>query len=238
MQPSLKTLFVEQLLAGGFNRCGQWGLSNGQLGLSERPPEQPGVYAFCLAGTCQYVGLASKSLARRLYGYERPGPTQRTNLRLNELLGERTQEGATVQLLVACPPDLVWNGWSICGAEGLEAALIRDYDLPWNVRGSTAVHSATGVRPQSTATRAQPETRARKYDPLRNYLENNGKESVSMTFGQIEDLVGRLPKSASLHQAWWGNHEGNTQAKAWMGARYLVEANPTGRSVIFRKFRF
>jgi hypothetical protein len=69
-------------------------------------------------------------------------------------------------------------------------------------------------------------------------LEAAGSDKVSMTFKQIEDLVGKLPKSAYLHPAWWGNHQGNSQAKGWMGAHYLVEANPAHRSVVFRKFRY
>jgi hypothetical protein len=74
--------------------------------------------------------------------------------------------------------------------------------------------------------------------PLRAYLEKSGKERFSLTFRQIEELIGTLPKSALLHQAWWANHEGNSQAKAWMSAHYLVEANPAGRSVVFRKFSY
>jgi hypothetical protein len=204
-------------------------------------PNEPGVYAFCIDGVAQYVGVASKSLSRRLYLYAKPGPTQSTNIRLNELLLAKARDEVSIDVLVATPPDLEWHGWPISGAEGLEAALIRNFHLPWNKRGSpdsrpltaSAAPSALGATLMSSTTR-----HAGKYGPLRTHLEDCGKERISMTFRQIEELVGKLPKSAFLHQAWWGNHEGNSQAKAWMGARYLVEANPTGRSVIFRKFSF
>ena len=77
-----------------------------------------------------------------------------------------------------------------------------------------------------------------KYLPLQRHLAAGGRETVTMTFAQIANLVGPLPKSASIHRAWWGNHEGNSQAIGWMGARYLAEPNPPYRSVTFRRFRY
>ena len=77
-----------------------------------------------------------------------------------------------------------------------------------------------------------------KYIPLREHLVNDGRESITMTFAQIATLVGPLPKSASVHRAWWGNHEGNSQATGWMGAKYLADPNPAHRSVTFRRFTY
>ena len=76
-----------------------------------------------------------------------------------------------------------------------------------------------------------------KYLPLQMHLKNDGRETISMTFDQIAKLVGPLPKSASVHRPWWGNHEGNSQAIGWMGANYHAEPNGSARSVTFRKFR-
>lgn len=239
MEAAKPTLLVENLLTRGFTHACGWQIIENRLKQSARLPDHPGVYAFCIDGVAQYVGLASKSLARRVNGYEKPGPTQRTNQRLNELLLAQANSGTSVDILVASPPDFEWNGWSISGAEGLEAALIRDFELPWNVRGSLAKvagpsrEAVSSVEPTGSAATTRY---AGKYGPLRTFLEDCRKDRVSMTFRQIEELVGKLPKSASLYLAWWGNHEGNSQAKAWMGAKYLVEANPAGRSVIFRKF--
>ena len=36
---------------------------------------------------------------------------------------------------MAHPPDHEWNGFTISGAEGLEAGLISAFNLPWNMRG-------------------------------------------------------------------------------------------------------
>lgn len=83
-----------------------------------------------------YVGLASKSLLQRLYFYGNPGSSQRTNIRLNALIRETLALGKAIEIHYACPPTLAWNGFTISGPEGLEAGLIQDFFLPWNMRGA------------------------------------------------------------------------------------------------------
>ena len=75
-----------------------------------------------------------------------------------------------------------------------------------------------------------------KYDPLKAELARRGSPRITMTFAEIEALVGGLPRSAYDHQAWWANHLGpaNVQARAWMGAGYRVESfNTTTGLVVF-----
>lgn len=233
-----------ELSQRGFFRIGEWTLTVArELGLQGEPPSGRGVYAFVMDGRVQYIGVASGSLAKRLRFYVKPGASQRTNLRLNAVLCEALKSGGKVEVYVAMPPDGEWNGFIVSGPEGLEAGLIRSFNLPWNLRGATLaavpVKPATVLGPASIG-RVQPRVNGShgKYGPLRDYLQNSGQDTVSMTFAEIQALVGDLPKSASVHQAWWGNHDGNSQAKAWMGARYLAEANPARRSVVFRKFSY
>ena len=75
-----------------------------------------------------------------------------------------------------------------------------------------------------------------KYAPLLAHLTAEARETVTMRYDEIARLVGGLPKSASLHRAWWGNHEGNSQALGWMPAKYLAEPEMSRRTVVFRKF--
>ncbi len=77
-----------------------------------------------------------------------------------------------------------------------------------------------------------------KYVPLLEYLRKRDDSQVTMRYDDIAKLVGGLPKSASLHRAWWGNHEGNSQAQGWMPARYLAEPDMSRRTVVFRKFNY
>jgi hypothetical protein len=238
-------LDLGRLVRGGFYPIGRWVARQPKgLSLEGDPPNVSGVYAFVIDEQAEYIGLASQSLAKRFYFYSRPGRGQKTNIRLNELITAQIMDAREVQVMVATPPDLDWKGWTICGAAGLEAGLIRSFRLPWNVRGTVSRPISDTKRPPEVLK--SPESQSGKnfcvypgkYGPLRTHLEGTGRDKVSMTFRQIEDLVGKLPKSAYLYQAWWGNHEGNSQAKGWMAARYLVEADPAHRAVIFRKFRY
>lgn len=137
-----RTLTVERLVAAGFTEVGCWELNDARdLTHSIDLPRKPGVYAFAIDGIVQYVGLASRSLHQRLGFYRKPGPSQRTNIRLNEVIRGHLGEGRTVQVLIGHPPDQEWNGLRISGAEGLESGLIAEFDLPWNVRGVRAAPS-------------------------------------------------------------------------------------------------
>ncbi len=74
-------------------------------------------------------------LRKRLYFYAKPGVTQRTSRRLNEILIKELSKGASIAIYTACPPDLDWNGLPVSGVAGLELGLIEAFHLPWNIRG-------------------------------------------------------------------------------------------------------
>lgn len=62
-----------------------------------------------------------------------------------------------------------------------------------------------------------------KHGPLRDYLAGQSGSQVRMTFAEVADLVGPLPSSARLHQAWWANGS-LVQAQAWRDAGWHVES--------------
>lgn len=158
-----KSLTASYLIANGFTDVGCWNATDQRLG---PPPELPlvrGVYAFAVDDKVLYVGLASRSLRQRLNFYARPGASQRTNVRLNGLIRRLISEGSTVRILIAHPQDGTWNGFRLSGPEGLEAALIEDFKIPWNVKGAVVDVSSTetsqadaiaGRRPHGSASRA------------------------------------------------------------------------------------
>lgn len=132
-----RTLTVHRLCNSGFTEMSSWSLSGENLLTTpENLPAQPGVYAFAIDEVVQYVGLASVSIRQRFGFYARPGATQSTNIRLNAAIVRLIGLGRNVRVLVAHPPDSEWNGLRVSGPEGLEAALIKDFDLSWNRRGS------------------------------------------------------------------------------------------------------
>ncbi len=64
-----------------------------------------------------------------------------------------------------------------------------------------------------------------KYDPLYEHLLYSGRDAISMSFDEIERVLGRpLPPSARKLREWWANNPtGHVQAKAWHGASYRAE---------------
>jgi hypothetical protein len=75
-----------------------------------------------------------------------------------------------------------------------------------------------------------------KYAPLRDHLSGCTGSRARMTFTAVEDLVGRLPESAYRHRAWWGNNDGNVEAKAWLDAGWRVESvNQAAGEVVFTR---
>lgn len=60
------------------------------------------------------------------------------------------------------------------------------------------------------------------YAPLHLWLMKSNSKSISMTFQQIEDIIGRtLPYSARSYSAWWSNNSHrHVHAHAWLDAGY------------------
>jgi len=128
-------LTTELLLNAKFEHSGRWMLKDGVLVLDRPLPKNRGVYAFVKDGAALYVGLATMGLAKRLYFYGKPGVTQRTSRRVNELLRAELVSAPHIDILTATPPDLKWNGLPVSGDAGLELGLIQTFALPWNIRG-------------------------------------------------------------------------------------------------------
>jgi len=64
-----------------------------------------------------------------------------------------------------------------------------------------------------------------KYQSLLEYLRRSNQRQVTLTFAEIETLIGgSLPNSARQKRGWWSNRsKGALQACAWMEAGYLVQ---------------
>lgn len=130
-------LSVQTLLDAGFHRASEWRLDDaGMLALTEPLPQMVGVYAFAKDGVVLYVGVATMGLAKRIYFYAKPGISQRTSQRLNETIRIQLLDDARIDVLIAHPNDMEWNGLPVHGAAGLELGLIKAYALPWNMRSA------------------------------------------------------------------------------------------------------
>ena len=76
-----------------------------------------------------------------------------------------------------------------------------------------------------------------KYRPLTRHLRAQAGDSVRMTFGEIERVIGgKLPPSAAS-RAWCSNNPSNdVMTKAWLEAGFESEqVDLSGRKLVFRR---
>ena len=62
-----------------------------------------------------------------------------------------------------------------------------------------------------------------KYDALSDYLLRKDTNSVTLSFEEIEKIIGdELPQSAHRYVQWWSNNESvkTRQCKAWLSVGY------------------
>ena len=77
-----------------------------------------------------------------------------------------------------------------------------------------------------------------KYAALEVHLRETGQDSVTMTFAEIERVIGAdLPPSAFKHRPWWSNNPSNSViTHSWLKAGYKTEnVNMAGKTLDFIK---
>ena len=79
-----------------------------------------------------------------------------------------------------------------------------------------------------------------KYAPLHEYLANRYADSVVLTFGQIEDLLGSaLPDNARARHEWWTGTDRDAAksscSDAWILAGRTATPNLLARTVAFER---
>ena len=97
--------------------------------------------------------------------------------------------------------------------------------------------SARPTRRRATKTRRRSGPSASRYAPIGEHLANVKKNTVTLTFDEIEDLIGgELPASAHKHRAWWANTDTHSQALIWISNGWLIsEADLQEGTVTFKR---
>ena len=94
-----------------------------------------------------------------------------------------------------------------------------------------------GYRP--SPTNSPQGGRMSRYEPLRQHLIDRSEPVVTMTFAQIERILGAaLPESARKYRPWWANEEAGTHvhARAWLDAgRRTANVNLAASTVDFAR---
>ena len=129
---------VERLQLIGFRRVGSWSLVAGMpcYSLDDLAGATDVLYAFVSEKQILYLGKTTQELRQRMYGYQRPGRTQRTNIACNAKLLETLSAERAIEIYVFRDPDPRTHvGVPINLAAALEDGLIREFKPPWNKAG-------------------------------------------------------------------------------------------------------
>ena len=76
-----------------------------------------------------------------------------------------------------------------------------------------------------------------KYTPLADYLRNQKKSPVEVSFRELENVLGfKLPSSAYRQRTWWSNNvHNNVMTRVWKGAGFVTEdVDMAKEKVVFR----
>lgn len=122
----------------GFRWVGCWkmGDERPEYELDEEKTTYNILYSFVSGNEILYIGKTTIALRDRMYQYQRPGPSQRTNIRVNEAIAGRLADGATIEIHVLPDPgDMEYRGFHLNLAAGLEDSLISDLKPTWNKTG-------------------------------------------------------------------------------------------------------
>ncbi|MEX1041350.1 MAG: GIY-YIG nuclease family protein [Pirellulaceae bacterium] len=126
---------MNRLLDIGFETAGHWLIEEGQLKLEllQHSKQQNVLYAFICDGEILYIGKTTQTLAKRLYGYQRPGRTQATNVKNHLQILDLLAQDRAVEVLVLPDSGLMHYGqFHLNLAAGLEDSLIKMISPPWN----------------------------------------------------------------------------------------------------------
>ena len=126
---------MNRLLEIGFQTAGHWHLVDGELSyeLRRHGSQKNVLYAFATDGQVKYVGKTVQTLAKRLYGYKNPGPTQSTNIKNHAHLKKLLELGAAVDILALPDNGLLHYGpFHLNLAAGLEDSIISVLQPDWN----------------------------------------------------------------------------------------------------------
>jgi hypothetical protein len=146
---------MNRLLEIGFVHAGQWTLREDkelEVSLMRHAAQRNILYAFVTEGIVKYVGKTTRTLAERMAGYQRPGPTQATNRKNNQRIRQCLEAGLGVEILALPDSGLLRYGtFHLNLAAGLEDDIIHTLDPEWNGGGERSDASeAEATNPQQS----------------------------------------------------------------------------------------
>jgi hypothetical protein len=131
---------MKRLTEIGFLKVGNWTISDSGIKflLAYLHEERKVLYSFISGDRVLYIGKTTQSLNGRMKGYQNPGPTQRTNIRVKKNIYQLLEGGYPIDIYVLTDSGLLQYGdFTISIAGGLEDTLINAIKPDWNITGKS-----------------------------------------------------------------------------------------------------
>lgn len=129
---------LKKLTDIGFKKVGVWTLNidEPKLTLDAEENSTNILYSFVVDGTTKYIGQTTQTLRKRMYGYQKPGSTQSTNIRNNANIKNALEYGSVIESYVLLDHGLLhFRDFHLNLAVGLEDSAISDLSPEWNTGG-------------------------------------------------------------------------------------------------------
>jgi hypothetical protein len=133
---------MNRLLNIGLISVGHWTLNNNGLkfNLISHHTTANVLYSFISNGDIKYIGKTKMQLSQRMYGYQNPGPSQTTNIRVNASIKSLLDNDQPVDIFILTDNGLLRYGdFRINLAAGLEDTLIYEINPDWNLSGRNLI---------------------------------------------------------------------------------------------------
>ena len=97
----------------------------------------------------------------------------------------------------------------------------------------------TSATSNGEISQSEPLGVSKKYRLLADYLYNCNKETIKLSYDEIENILGfKLPNSALVHRAFWANTTTHSIALSWLNVGYeTAEVDLKNKYIVFEKKR-
>jgi len=150
---------MNRLLNIGFISVGHWSLINDDIkyNLTSHHTTTNVLYSFISNGEIKYIGKTKMQLTQRMYGYQNPGASQTTNIRVNAAIKNLLDNDQPVDIFILTDNGLLRYGdFRINLAAGLEDTLIYEINPDWNLSGRNLIPIDTASERQELTNDPQP----------------------------------------------------------------------------------
>jgi len=133
---------MNRLINIGFISVGHWSLNNNDIkyNLTSHHLSSNVLYSFISNGEVKYIGKTRLKLNQRMYGYQNPGPSQTTNIRVNGSIKNLLEQNIPIDIFILADNGLLRYGdFKINLAAGLEDTLIFELNPEWNLTGKNII---------------------------------------------------------------------------------------------------